>query len=101
VTVQSLAYRDAKGRWCSEGRRRFGVVAAGQQGTVAAGLGISQPAVSQLVSGQTRPGLDVAARIEFVFGIACSEWVLAPERANISGACVRSPEGESTLLASR
>jgi transcriptional regulator with XRE-family HTH domain len=93
-----LAYRDARGRWCSEGRRRLGEAASGQQEKVAEILEISQQAVSQLVSGQTRPLLDRAVRIELAYGIPCREWALAP---NTSAACLKSDEGEFKFTASR
>lgn len=87
----SPAYRDGLGRWHSEGRRKFGLV-PWTRVKLAAALGISHQAVSQLVSGKTRrPQYEVAVRIEEIFQIAPREWLRAPSDF-ASGACERSDE---------
>jgi DNA-binding XRE family transcriptional regulator len=88
------AYRDARGRWRSEGRRLLLLVRETRD-ALGCALGVTHQTASLLVSGRVRPSLALACKIEMAFGIAPRTWCLAPTIA--SGACVPTVEGDSTL----
>jgi hypothetical protein len=81
-----LAYR-VRGRWRSEAGVLLAVAVqgAGGQQRAAERLGISQQAISRLLAGQARPGLELGALIELAYGIEIIRWTLAP---NTTAGCV-------------
>lgn len=61
----------------TEGRRLFvAAVVASSGAAVSAVVKVSRAYISQLMSGERRPSLDVAIRIEDAFGIPARAWRL-------------------------
>lgn len=73
----------------SEGRRLLLLVAETQE-DIARKLGVTRQVVSQYLSGETRPSLEMAVRIEDAFHIAPRVWCEPPRFA--SAACVQSAD---------
>ena len=95
------AYRDARGRWVSEGRRALGAASRGTQAELARRLRVSQPTISQICAGAIRPGLDLAVRVEALLGIRVSAWTIAPNISPLLGVRGRRAHPETRTMKTR
>ena len=74
-----LAYRDAGGRWRSEGQRLLSVVKGTDKNlTIAAQLEISERYAAMLLIGDRQPSCEVIARAWMLWRIPGEAWGLAP-----------------------
>ena len=65
--------------WPSEGRRLLGIARGNEKLLVLAmQLGVSEQYMGELLRGEKRPSLDVAARIFFSFKIPAHLWAMKP-----------------------
>ena len=81
--MRDLAYRDAAGAWCSEGRRRLN--AARGEGAerqplkvLAYQLNVAEQHVGRLLRGLEQPSAELIAKIWLALGIPGHAWGLAP-----------------------
>ena len=72
------------------GRKRLAAILAEPDGLsqtrLAARLGVSQPAVSEWIAGNTRPSAHLRTAIEMLVGIPAGEWMTAEERSVVAEA---------------
>jgi DNA-binding XRE family transcriptional regulator len=67
-----------RGAWRSEGRRLLALL-PGKRDGLAFCLGITRQGFGRLLSGQSRPSWELAARIEAEFRIPIASWAYAPK----------------------